>query len=321
MIALLNFCSKDQQQALSLLRWINTLGGTKPHDLILHFSQSVKRAENFQELVIEAEKGFASVSTVVVDGEDERGWPWSPNHAWMNALRIIREKIMKPWLWMEPDCCPTKSTWLDQIEVGYTAAGKPFMGAEVRAPALRMSGIGVYPPMVVSYLVKRHLPDLFVRKEAFDAYFAPEIVPNCHFTKLIQDVLYTSREPDVTPTFPDEASLSMLDPQAVLFHRCKDDSIIRRLTERQGELDSSESHKLASAGSIPAPDTGPTREELMAEIERLKSEKTRVRGKTKHFITLDEIDFQVKPKRTAAEQAVIDARMAKARAGRKKATV
>lgn len=264
MIAILNVCQRDRDQALRLLQWIATLGGCARHDLILQFSQGIKRAGMHTELEDAARPIFASISTVFPYTEDERGWPHSANHAWMNALQLVREKLQKPWLWLEADCFPLERAWFDKIEAEYVKGAKPFMGAEVRQPSHRMSGIGVYPPMVVAYFKRIFLGDL-VREEAFDSFFASQIVPNAHFTTLIQNVWSTEPGKDVAPTFPDADSLGLIDSRAVLFHRCKNQSLFDRFTEHRqppissGETVSIVSHKHDSVGSTPIPATTPKR--------------------------------------------------------------
>lgn len=278
MIAIINVCHKDRDLALRLLNYITLLGGVEKHDLLLQFSQRLKRDGLTDDLEAAAKDQWASVSTMVPDTEDERGWPMSANHAWMHALLKVREKIQKPWLWLEPDCVPLEAAWLDKIEAEYSKAKMPFMGDEVVKPSHRMSGIGVYPPKVVAFLKKRRLPDM-PEKEAFDSFLAQEIVPFTHFTQLIQNVWSTELGKDVPPTFPDADSLGMLDERAVLFHRCKDGTLLdrfseyRRDSERRGESDSSRNHKPAYAGSTPAPATnsdfryGPVLELSRLEIE------------------------------------------------------
>jgi len=143
--------------------------------------------------------------------------------------------VLAAWLWMEPDCVPLVSDWLDRLEAGYKSADKPFFGAEVTQPKRRLSGVAMYPAMVVSFLRHRKLSDLSERSqrgEAFDAYFAPEWLQFSGFTNLIQNVALQSRNPDVSPTFKDSESLSLIDLEAVLFHRCKDGTLIDRLEER-----------------------------------------------------------------------------------------
>lgn len=275
MITLLNVSHQNRALALGLLKWIGELGGVSKHDMILQVSQGLRQSETHTELVEEATKHFASVSLIVPCTSDERGWPWSCNHAWMHALQTVREKIQKPWLWLEEDCVPLTSDWLDKIEEEYKkadASKKAFMGAEVLRPSHRMSGIGVYPPMVVSYLTKIRLPDLDQSNFAWDHFLASEIVPHTHFTRLIQNVYLTSKDPDISPTFPTAESLSILDTQAVLFHRCKDSTLIDRLREKLpvSSDDVPMTPKLADDGTR-AKAGNDEIAALKAEIERLKA--------------------------------------------------
>lgn len=367
MILVLNFCHQDRDLAFKLLKWCGEIRCGKKHDLLLHFSQQVKRTEGHMELEEEAKKHFLSVSMASPPTEDERGWPFSPNHGWMSALQLIREKIMKPWLFWEPDATPITEDCFDAIEKEYDRVNPtidpkaknppklfPFMGAEVRSPAHRMSGVGVYPARVVAFLQNRRLADLVVmrpgrragehnhgfREEAFDSYFAQEIIPNAHFTPLIQNIHLVSRDPDVVPTFPTQESLSLLDPRAVLFHRCKDGSLIDRLRENMCSTKASYEHPptvtISSGGGtateipcrvVPA---SPSAQQSLpecsnvihnrgeSEAKRLtQSEKMKavwIQRKAKQALAAAK---PLKPTRTPEQQAALNERMAKARAGRK----
>lgn len=327
MLLVLNFCHTDRDVALKLLQWCGELQCGAKHDLLLHCSQQIRRTDQHLELEELAKKHFLSVSIASPPTEDERGWPHSPNHGWMSALQIVREKIMKPWLWLEPDATPLTKECFDVIDAEYvrvnpppTAMVKtdvkpmfgtkqraaqppprtfPFMGAEVTSPAHRMSGVAVYPAQVVSFLHKRLLSDLVAvrsrfgaemgpREEAFDSYFAAEILPYVHFTPMIQNIHLVSRDPDIAPTFPTMDSLSLLDPSAVLFHRCKDGSLIDRLREKisacvsgrnvSPSRDEQEPVSVAlqppvrPEGSTPSAESPSAREQaLQSELDRLRA--------------------------------------------------
>lgn len=353
MIVYLNYCSQDRDLTLNLLRWIGELGGCRKHDLVLQGSQQVLRSGDNTAVFEEAFKHFNTVEEFTPFTEDERGWPHSPNHGWIQAVTHMREKfanmekgkVAPGWFWLEPDCVPLVSDWMDKIEAEYMVAKKPFMGAEVTVPEHRLSGVAVYPPMVVTYLRNRRMGDMHIRQDAFDSYFAPEIIPNSKFTDLIQNVHLVSRNPDLLPTFPDRESLSLIDSKAVLFHRCKDGTLIERLRELKAGcvsgLNVSAKAQERGAGialSNPAlPPEGstpsPAMAALIAENERLKAalattsavshvvqgepaqgldmpHETKGGGTRRHK--------KRKVKRTPEEQAKINERMAKARAGRGK---
>jgi len=268
----LNYCLHDRDLTLKLLCWIGCLGGSKESTLVLQGSQSVLRENAHTELIEEAEKHFGFVESFIPFTEDERGWPYSPNHGWIQSVIHQREGMHKYkvgeapfWFWLEPDCVPLTPDWVEKLEEEAKkayAARKPFMGAEVTSPEHRMSGVGLYPPSVLEFLEKKRLGDMHIRRDAFDSYFASEIVPKAFFTKLIQNVHLVSRNPDISPTFPDQTSLTLLDKEAVLFHRCKDGTLIDRLEEKQ------EKPKCVTVTQA----VSPSKEELQLEIQRLKAE-------------------------------------------------
>lgn len=229
MLTVLNFCGKDRDLAFNLLKWIQELGGAKNHELLLVTGVQTAAAGMHAELELLAHETFGKAQFRVTDTQDEGGWPSSPNNAWRDTIIFTRMKVGHPFLWLEPDCTPITSDWLDKIEAEFIAAGKPFLGAEVTKPQHRMSGVGVYPNDFVRYTSRLHtLP----KNVPWDQYFASDIIPNAHFTSLIQNVWNTEfGKPETIPTFPDKDSLKLLDPKAVLFHRCKDGTLIDRLRE------------------------------------------------------------------------------------------
>lgn len=237
MLAVLNFCSKDRDMALNLLKWIQELGDVRRHDIILLTGIATKVGGLTQELELLAHDMFGNMIPRVTDTQEERGWPMSPNNAWRDTVFLMRMKIGRPWLWLEPDCVPITPDWLDKIELEYEVAlkkGKAFMGGEIMNPQHRMSGPGVYHKYVTNYTRRMASLPLNV---PFDQYFARDIVPNAHFTTLIQNIWNVEfGKPETIPTFPDQESLKLLDPNAVLFHRNKDGTLIQRLRERGGPV-------------------------------------------------------------------------------------
>ncbi len=241
MQVVLNFCHHDRDRALALLQWMGELGGCRGHDLLLSFNQHSARMGLHDALVLEAQKHFDKVDVFTPYDEDERGWPMSPNHAWRHVVFWVREKIQKPWLWLEGDVVPIPlpdgRIWINEIAAEYdlaTKAGKYFLGDDVNVPGSRRhcSGIAVYPAKVAAFT--RRLAH--VDREAFDMFFANEFLPHVQFTRLIQHLHHDPAHPETHaegPTFPDAASLAMIRPEAVLWHRCKDGSLIDRLREKK----------------------------------------------------------------------------------------
>lgn len=261
MLVVLNFCHNDRDQALNLLRWMKELGGCQNHDLFLQTNIISASSGLHQELHLLAVEMFAKVEMRVLDRPEERPWPWAANNAWRDYVFFSRMKVARPWLWLEPDCAPISHGWLDQIDAEYTRANRPFMGDEVTRPERRMSGVGVYPPYVTSYTKKLAT----LGPVAWDQYLANDIVPNCHFTNLIQHVWNVELgKPETIPTFPNADSLKLIEPSTALFHRNKDGTLIQRLRER------------LVPEIAPEPKGNPELEAALAEIERLKAEAANV---------------------------------------------
>lgn len=129
-----------------------------------------------------------------------------------------------PWLFLEPDCCPLRAGWLDAIAAEYKAAGKPFTGArvEVADVPLHMSGNAVYP---VDMFAHAGLA-LIANDIAWDVAAASQIVPQAHFTKLIEHAWKH-------PTFESWEQVEReVSKEAVVYHASKDGSLIRLLRER-----------------------------------------------------------------------------------------
>lgn len=297
------------------MRWVAELGGCKNHQVILMPAKDVADFEPIRENALTA---FADVS-VLPDAEGITGHPQGPNSMMRQAIWHCQMGNIGPWTFIEPDCIPRISTWADDWDREYRAYGKPFMGE--KRTLTNPDGVHEYltgnmalpkdalnlAPMLSRRGLSREGVEL-----AFDIVAASQILQHAHLTKLLQQV--PKNEDGSSISFPDHHSLKILRNGAVLFHPCKDGSLITRLREqrkipqKQGELDSSEAHNLASVGSNPTPATPSDRElELQAEIARLRTliKPARTRG------------VPMKPKRTPAEQAKINERMAKARAGRK----
>ncbi len=362
MICFLNFCHKDWEQAKKLLNWIGVLGGCPNQDLILQSSITAAANGMAAELEVEAQGKFRSVAIRVTDVDDERGWPYSCNNGWREAVNHIRDRTMRPWLytqieekpgsprwkeqvdaaakrfavpWLfgEPDMVPTRSGWLDEIEAAYTECSsrkkdpKYLMGGEVKIPQHRMSGVAVYPPGVAQFT--RGLPYLTNTKGPWDQVLAKDFQPFVQYTPLIQNIWnLIFGQPESEPTFPDQASLSLIDPKAVLFHRNSDGTLIDRLMEREfTAIPNSPTFQIITKEV--APDlinevrNGKTLESVLrdriADMEKQVEAATKIiaRYEAKPRKSGKRPKFKTPAKRTAEQQKAIDERMAKLRARRK----
>jgi hypothetical protein len=311
MLTLIPYFSGDKDQAIRLSRWIADLGGVKNHDCLLVIDKSTNEAGVIEPL----REAFRSVETVFSAPVGAQG-SWgsgttdatAANEMWMTGANYVYHKLKVPFFWLEPDAAPTRSTWLDEIEAEYIAAGKPFMGMLVNMPPheKHMSGVGCYPKDVANHSTIMMMPgpvawDYAGRRDTVEKGKA-------HFTDLIQHVYRINGNKPEWPTFPTLESLFQINQRAAVFHRCKDETLIERLREQRGTSVRVEPDTLEKAL---------IREEaLKAEVLKL----TRLLAGSPEKLVLDQKGKRVNSKsgRTPEQQKALNERMAKARAGRKK---
>lgn len=231
MIVILPFHRGDYVQASELLSWCRDLGGCPNHDALLLADAAVPWHVGHNLLRL-AQIVFRKASLIATDRSYDEKWPAASNNMWLFAARRVKE----PWLWLEPDATPLKPGWLDALDKAYQTCNRPFMGAVVTA-TLRgatfryFNGVGIYPANAVDIIA----PTMRDPGVAWDVAAADVIRTQAMSTSLIH---CWWGEPDLPPSFdrvstkPHVKTLDWLPPNAVLFHRNKDGSLIRLLRER-----------------------------------------------------------------------------------------
>lgn len=227
-----------QGDALSLQRlltWIALLGGCKRHHALLCADAGTpyQVAEHCLDL---AEDAFLDASIISTE-EPVVGWPQGPNALFNCVAQRMAELKDGPWLWLETDCIPLRHHWLELLEGRYLEVGKPILGAIVPCdtpglPQKHVSGCAIYPGNFYE-LAKTLLignPNV-----AFDLAVAPLAVPMAQNDPLFHCFW---GEKGLPPTFrshqrpdrrPNEFTIDQLRPNAALFHRNKDGTLIELL--------------------------------------------------------------------------------------------
>ena len=236
----LAYCVKDAERAKSLLKWMGELGGPYPTHSILLAADNVVDMAIKSELHAQAKDMFGHVETMMVDvPANKQGWPLGANCMFHQVSRQVMECFRQPFLWLEPDCTPTKPSWLLELQDAYYASPKRLMGCfvasnQVGMPRVYLPGCSIYPNDVYNLLAKS-----CERPGAWDIESAALTIPRAKNTALIQDFF---GEMDLPPTFVLEKTtdspknalpLSFIRPEAVLFHRCKDGSLIDLLRSKR----------------------------------------------------------------------------------------
>lgn len=237
MLIALAYFSGDVKQAQNLLRFVGQLGGVSNHDALLVADSETpwNEARDCHRL---AKACFKSVHSIT-NGQHVEGWiPGSCSLFKTAAVWCAG----KPFAFIEPDACPLRSTWLDELEAAYAVCGKPFMGALIHHqqpgwPNPYLEGCAVYPSNAWEIMEKTWLPHV-----SWTRACAPVVVPQSVNTPLIHHVYGQVRE---APTFSDVRigkahSLADIRPGACLFHRCKDGSLIRLLRKKLNLLTNTE---------------------------------------------------------------------------------
>lgn len=225
MLVIYSFCKADQDLAEKTAKWICELRENKNHKLLLICDKSCDP----QSLISILSQTFGEVKHFFTP-HDRIGWPQGPNVKFDCAARIAKFIYGEPFFWLEPDCTPIRGDWLDRIEEEYLRENKLFLGNKVVTKEDKrelMNGVGVWP----SDYAEHYPSAMNCLNSPWDYVFGPEVFKSFHDTKLIQ---HEWRAKD----FSEKGSLERLKPETILFHGCKNDSLIRKLRFRKNRIKS-----------------------------------------------------------------------------------
>lgn len=233
MLCVIPFFNGDVRLARNLLQWIAQLGGCKNHDCLLvsDFAVPWNSGKEMRDLAAPSFKSVRCVS----NPQTVKGWiPGSVSLFWV-ALNAAQGT---PFLWLEPDAVPVKPGWLDDLELEYLTGSKLFVGALVthdnpNFPNPYLEGCAIYPKNALELMREYWKPDF-----SWTRTCAPVVVPNAYDSPLFHHLW---GERDNPPTFGEKRitgtnvfGLEDIKPSSVLFHRCKDGSLIRILRQKLG---------------------------------------------------------------------------------------
>jgi hypothetical protein len=225
--------AKDAELVKRLLDWISTLQPYPHVSALLACDASVPVGVR-TELNYKARQMFRYAETMIVNvPEHNQGWPRGANWMFHEVSRQCQECYRTDFLWLEPDAVPLKQDWYNDLIFAYKHCPKKFMGYLVKTdqpnvPPVHMAGVGFYPQDAHS-----SMKEFCVGSEPFDLAAANHIYPaRVVETKLIYELW---GDHDSVPTFgtaktaDNVITLDAIPKEAVLFHRCKDESLINLL--------------------------------------------------------------------------------------------
>lgn len=236
MLVCLGTHSKDIADAKRLLLWIAKLGDHRQHSLLI----AVDAGTPFDEVMVlrELAEGIFREVRVTTNTHSVSGWPAGANSLFKTAATYVHQKWPQPFLWLESDCVPLIPSWLDALDFEYVRNGKKFLGyiyqcSQAFLPDRVMSAIAVYPNDAVKLL-----PDLPQSPRAWDVDGDVVMISNGAHTPFIYHLWGQQNLP---PTFvaqkTPQSPINAMTPEdipkeAVLFHRCKNSSLINLLERK-----------------------------------------------------------------------------------------
>lgn len=253
LIVTLPYCSTDAQSALRLLDWMHTLDGIIDHHCLLLVADNAVPLDVKKSVQAKGKEVFTQVETIMPQCPTVIGANYHVPAAVMFERSIAHIDTCYKWnfVWVEPDAVPLKSGWLDTLSDAYDRCPKRFMGPVVHTtqpdvPQVHMPATMVYPNCSHSELKK-----FCDGKQAFDMAFAGHVVPRGQETPLIFHRWGNEKE---APTFkdfkmptdgPNVGTLDMIPAEAVLFHRCKDGTLIELLKAKLSKTEEPEMNALS----------------------------------------------------------------------------
>ena len=229
MLVVLPIHDGDKALAIELLRWMRRLDAQG-----VGFTCMVVAPDDIDisDVGLEAQLYFGSVECLTYTQGRHKGWPQGPNRSFQTAAKFIQENCQDtPWLWLEPDCVPTRVGWLNLLADAHATMRRPFSGFVVPKGANTvsfeyMAGCGIYPWNLYKYCSSVFL----VEKAPFDVFLGPFVLPLVgRMNGLIQHEVTATPE-----SFKTNADVDRRVPiGCALFHKCKDASLIRILDRQR----------------------------------------------------------------------------------------
>lgn len=228
MLVISGFCSEDLEAATELHQWISELDTNSNHELLLVGSSGLSD-EQISGVMKVARQSFPVARAIRQVGPDPKSWPAGPNSMFKTAMEWVKKTGKGPFIWIEPDMIPVCPGWLNKLESDYRTVGKPFYGVIHNTPFRHLNGGAIYPVNIGAFN-----PHIFgASRLPFDCVRPELTLKHAHNSNLMQRML---ADPSANQAmhFPDKESLNVIKTETVLFHGCKDLSLVQRLRERNG---------------------------------------------------------------------------------------
>lgn len=280
MLIVLPFCNKDALTQLKNVRWMHELDGKTTFECMLAWPEGT-RPDHVEQLKAAASKVFACVHEFNYVEATETTWPAGANWAWQQVAKWIPmitdykgnwspfKKVLKegtPWLFLEADAVPLKPGWMKTLADEYVRGGKPFMGHIVKNMG-HMNGVAVYPNHVAmlardAFHAVHSAWDVMLKEQTIElTHNANHLIQHCWV--LINHDTPSHNGDGPIASFRDVGHMHrILEPEAVLFHRTKDGTLIDCLMQARSTpvtLPQGKTHTQREGGHQPTDaSSGPT---------------------------------------------------------------
>lgn len=232
LLVVIPVCSKDIARALRNIEHCCTLDGTAPFSALISCERSLD-----VKLLTEAASRYFTGGVSVFRYDDYVGdsaWPMPQNNAFQEVARGIEtegnknERRRLPWLFWESDAIPVRAGWISAIAEAHTEGKRHFSGAvTVHMGQSYVPGVAIYPWQISHYL----LSALLASNHPWDrvASVRDGMLKRTHdITPLIEH----TPERDNTHFVTQDDVARIIPDTAVLFHKCKDGSLLDVLQGR-----------------------------------------------------------------------------------------
>ena len=242
MLVVIPVCEKDAELAIRNIEHCLTLDGKCEFKAIV----ATERSFDSQPVLDAAARYFSGVDHCVY--EDYKGdpqWPRPQNYAWQNVARWIEQKYRTPWFWWEQDAIVLKPGAFATLAYAHKQGGRDFAGAVTQLMGqFYLAGVAIYPWNISTYAVNA----LLTQAEAWDKMGS------------VRDGVLR-RTHDISPLIchvPDRGNVHFkthkdlerqIPETAVIFHKCKDGSLLDVLQNKEGTSDELDDEGKPSAQS------------------------------------------------------------------------
>lgn len=232
LLVCLPFYSGDEPLLIKNLEWYRELDGHLDFDCLL----CTDTATDYSCALDMARTVFNSAVVFQYERQPRNDWPFPQNNMFTNVAWHMYHNHAGPWLLCETDATPLVQGWLSKLWNDFRRSGKPFGGhwSEQRqtfnGTAFYPSNVSQYAPKMMTAALSR---DLKGGQPPWDVYGSKEVKPHLHVMNDLMQHVWQDDATGKAHTFPTQKSMkAAVRSGVVLFHRCKDGTLLDRARDR-----------------------------------------------------------------------------------------